>query len=147
MNPERIIASARFTALTINALLISQEVANLLTVRLHQDVARGCTPVTRFRRVGQIPSNGFKAQNKRYRHKTNPDTGSVYGRHFASSFDDCVKSCQWAGGNTGCRSVNYGTLAGQPVCELLSIAVTKGSPLEAWLVDAPGWQYALVSSS
>jgi len=79
---------------------------------------------------------------KRYKNKNNPDNGSVYGRHFASSLDDCIKLCQWSAG--ACRSVNFGTLAGQQVCEMLSVTVSKGSLTEPWLVDASGWQYVQV---
>jgi len=92
--------------------------------------------------TGQLPALAYQAQNKRYRNKNNPDHGSVYGRHFASSLSDCIKLCQWSEG--ACRSINYGTLAGQPMCELLSVTVTKGSLTEPWVVSAPGWQHAQV---
>jgi len=92
--------------------------------------------------TAQLPPNAYKVQNKRYRNKNNLDNGSIYGRHFAGSFDDCVKLCSWSAGS--CRSVNYGPIAGQNVCELLSTTVTKGSLLESWMVDAPGWQHVQV---
>lgn len=92
--------------------------------------------------TSQVPQSAFKAQNKRFRNKGNPDHGSIYARHFAASFDDCVKLCTWTAGS--CRSVNYGSIAGQQVCELLSVSAAKNTILETWLVDAQGWQYAQV---
>jgi len=93
---------------------------------------------------GQLPPNAYKATNKRYKNKNTPDNGSIYGRHFATNMDDCVKLCQWSSG--ACKSVNYGTIASQQVCELLSVLVTKGAPLEAWMTDAPGWNHQQVTS-
>jgi len=92
--------------------------------------------------TGQLPANVYQADNKRFKNKSDPDNGDIYGRHFAASFDDCVKLCQWTGGL--CRSVNFGTLAGQNVCELLSVAVEKRGLLESWLVNEQGWKYAVV---
>lgn len=145
MIKAQIFAYATTIASIVNALLRSLESATA------QRVSRACfTKRSHLEDVlsllaGQVPQSGYKAQNKRFRNKNSPkpDEGPVYGRHFAASFEDCIKLCTWTGGS--CRSVNYGTLGGQKVCELLSNAVTKGSILETWLTDAQGWQFATVA--
>lgn len=92
--------------------------------------------------LGRLPPNGYNGQNKRYRHKTSPDHGSIYSRHFALNLDDCIKLCQWSQGL--CQSVNFGQIRGQNVCELLSVKVTRGDILETWLVNANGWRHVQV---
>lgn len=100
-----------------------------------------CYVILRF--SGILPGTAYSVSNRRYRHKTNPDTGSVYARHFATSGTDCIRLCQWTSGQ--CQSVNYGPINGIQVCELLSVVVTNGSIMQPWLVDAPGWTYTTVT--
>jgi hypothetical protein len=93
--------------------------------------------------TGLLPSTSYSASNKRYRNRAKPDSGNIYARHFAASSNDCIRLCQWA--SPRCQSVNYGTLNGAQVCELLSVTVTEGSIMQPWLVDAEGWTYATVT--
>lgn len=95
--------------------------------------------------TGQVPTGMTVLQNKRLRNPSNKDNGSVYGRHFAANLQDCVKLCQWSKG--ACRSVNYGTINGAQVCEMLSTAATSSNLLSKWLEDASGWQYAQVQQA
>jgi len=92
--------------------------------------------------TGKLRPNAYQGNNKRYRQQSDPDYGSVTGRHFVVSFDDCVKLCQWAAPQ--CRSINFGVIAGQNVCEMLAITVEKGGILEKYLVNAQGWKHAQV---
>uniref|UniRef100_A0A915IXS9 Uncharacterized protein n=1 Tax=Romanomermis culicivorax TaxID=13658 RepID=A0A915IXS9_ROMCU len=44
---------------------------------------------------GQVSGKGYTVQNKRFVNKNDPDEGSIWVRHFASSLSDCIKLCQW----------------------------------------------------
>lgn len=55
--------------------------------------------ITRFfLSSGQISSQSYLRVDVRYRHASDPDQGSVLGRHFAKNVFECIKLCQWTGG-------------------------------------------------
>jgi len=92
--------------------------------------------------TGTVQQGYTQLQGKRLRNKSDKDNGSIYGRHFAASLNDCIKMCQWSQGQ--CRSVNFGQINGANVCEMLSIAATERNLLASWLEPASGWTYQQV---
>uniref|UniRef100_A0A915KBT8 EGF-like domain-containing protein n=1 Tax=Romanomermis culicivorax TaxID=13658 RepID=A0A915KBT8_ROMCU len=77
--------------------------------------------------------------NSRFRHNKDPDYGSILGRHFAKSLNDCMKLCLWATSKQ-CRSINYGPINKKMICELISISATRDDK-NRWIIDDQGWKY------
>lgn len=89
---------------------------------------------------GQISSKGYSMTGKKFVNKNDPTGGSIIARHTAASESDCLKLCQW---DKTCRSINYGKLNDQKICELLGIQFDKGTGqlLETWLQNSTDWTF------
>jgi len=89
---------------------------------------------------GKTPPDAGETKGKRFRHIRDPENGAVLARHAVDSLSDCVRLCQWATYQQ-CRSINFGTINGQKVCELLTVWANKESILYQWLKDDSDWTY------
>uniref|UniRef100_A0A915L1Q1 EGF-like domain-containing protein n=1 Tax=Romanomermis culicivorax TaxID=13658 RepID=A0A915L1Q1_ROMCU len=90
--------------------------------------------------TGLLPIDQILRKNTRFVHRNMPELGDIVARHFASSWIECVKLCQWTDGE--CKAINFGQINNVRICELLSVAVIKDNTmLQSWLQEQTGWTY------